>query len=322
MTIVDAPTTPATMRAIAASRWGAADVLETVTLARPEPGPTEIRVAVHAAGINATDWKTRATGGFGLLGDPAILGHDVSGVVEAVGVGSSLFEPGDEVFGMPHFPRGGGYAEYVVAPSRRFARKPAGLDHVHAAALPLAGLTAWQALVDVAGVQPGRRVLIHAAAGGLGHIAVQVAKSLGAYVIGTASAPKHEFVRSLGADEVIDYRTTDFAQSVRDVDVVLEAIGGDYGMRSLSTLRRGGSLIILTSRVDPAVQARAQELGIRAGFTLVEPDRAGMLAIAGLVEAGRLRVEIADVLPLREAARAHRLGETGRTTGKLILQVR
>ena len=316
---------PATMRAIAAPTWGTADVLEPVMIARPEPGPTEILVAVHAAGINAADWKWRASGGFGQgqWGDPPILGYDVSGVVEAVGLGASLFKPGDEVFGMPRFPeQAGGYAEYVVAPSRRFARKPESLDHVHAAALPLVGVTAWQALAEVADVQPGQRVLVHAAAGGLGHVAVQVAKSLGAYVVVTATAPKHELLRSLGADELLDYREIDFAETLRDLDVVLDTIGGDYGMRSLATLRRGGVLVALAGPLDPAVEARARELGVDAGFTLVEPDRAGLLAITDLVDSGGLRIEIAYVLPLADAARAHELGETNRTTGKLVLKIR
>jgi NADPH:quinone reductase-like Zn-dependent oxidoreductase len=314
---------PATMRAIAARRWGAPDVLEPVTVPRPAPGPTEILVAVHAAGINPTDWKSRATGGFGTWGDPPILGYDVSGVVEAVGPGASLFEPGDEVFGMPRFPeQAGAYAEYVAAPSRHFARKPDGLDHVHAAGLPLVGLTAWQALVEVARVQPGQRVLVHAAAGGVGHVAVQIAKALGAHVIGTASAPKHELLRSLGADELIDYHETDFAEALSDVDVVLDTIGGDYAMRSLAVLRRGGIHVALPRPTDPDIEPRARELGVSTGWTLVEPDRAGLLAITDLVESGKLRVEIADVLPLADAARAHELGESNRTTGKIVLQVR
>jgi NADPH:quinone reductase-like Zn-dependent oxidoreductase len=322
MPTTEAPSAPATMRAIVATSWGGPDVLQRVTVPRPEPGPTEILVAVHAAGVNPTDWKARASGGFGQWGDPPILGHDVSGVVEATGPGASLFAPGDEVFGMPHFPAAGAYAEYVTAPSRHFARKPAGLDHVHAAALPLVGLTAWQALAEVAQVQPGQRVLVHAAAGGVGHVAVQVAKALGAHVIGTASASKHDFVRSLGADELIDYRATDFADVLRDLDVVLDTIGGDYSLRSLAVLRRGGVHVALPRPTDPAVDARARELGVRTGWTLVEPDRAGLLAIAELVDAGKLRVEIAAVLPLADAARAHELGESNRTTGKLVLRVR
>ncbi|MEU9699405.1 NADP-dependent oxidoreductase [Streptomyces sp. NPDC047981] len=309
---------PATMRAIAATAWGGPEVLAETRVARPEPGPTEILVRVHAAGINPADWKIRATGGFGPWGEPPILGFDVSGVVEAVGLGVTLYAPGDEVFGMPQFPQqAGGYAEYVAAPARHFARKPAGLSHVEAAALPLAGLTAWQALVETAGLRAGQRVLVHAAAGGVGHLAVQIAKARGAHVIGTASAAKHDFLRSLGVDEPIDYTTTDFATAVRDVDIVLDCYGGDYGTRSLPVLRDGGSLVTLPSPLD----APAPERGIRTGFTLVEPDYAGLLALAELVEAGRLRPEVDTVLPLAEAAKAHALGESGRTRGKLVLTV-
>lgn len=306
------------MRAVAARRWGGPEVLELIEIDRPEPIATEILVRVHAAGVNPTDWKSRRTGA-GYWGDPPILGYDVSGVVEAVGFGVTLFRPGDEVFGMPWFPRqAGAYAEYVTAPARQFARKPAALDHVQAAGLPLVALTAWQSLADTAGVQPGQRVLIHAAAGGVGHVAVQIAKALGAYVIGTASAAKHDLVRSLGADEVIDYRTVDFATDLAPVDVVLDTIGGDYGPRSLQVLRPGGCLVSLTD-AGPIDEAAAQ--GIRAGFTLVEPDSAGLRSVVELVETGRLRVTVDTVLPLEQAAKAHELSESGRATGKIVLTV-
>ena len=312
-----------TMRAIAAPRWGGPEVLEPVTVERPEPGPTEILVEVHAAGVNPTDWKSRAGGGRGRWGDPPILGHDVSGVVVACGTGASLFTPGDEVYGMPHFPdQGGGYAEYATGPSRHFARKPAALSHVEAAGLPLVGLTAWQALAEVAQLQPGERVLVHAAAGGLGHVAVQIAKALGAYVIGTASAAKHELLRSLGVDEPIDYRTTDFAAVLSGLDAALVTIPGDTLARSVTVVRDGGTVVSIVGEPDAETAADAAARDIRAGFTLVEPDRHGLLAVSELVEAGKLRPVIAEVLPLAEAARAHRIGEEGRTTGKLILQVR
>ncbi|MFI9550120.1 NADP-dependent oxidoreductase [Nonomuraea endophytica] len=253
---------------------------------------------------------------------PFVVGWDVSGVVEAVGAGVTLYKPGDEVFGMLDYPRGAGaYAEYVAAPSRNFARKPVGTDHVRAAALPVAALTAWQALVDTADVRPGQRVLIHAAAGGVGHLAVQIAKARGAYVIGTASAAKHDFVRGLGADEVIDYTRTDFAEVVSDVDVVLNTVGGDYGPRSLPTLRSGGILISIlfshSENMEPAAKAR----NIRLENLTVEADHAAITAIAKLAGEGLLRVEIDGVLPLEQAAEAHRRGETGRTTGKLVLTV-
>jgi NADPH:quinone reductase-like Zn-dependent oxidoreductase len=281
-----------------------------------------VLVRVHAAGVNPTDWKHRATGG--LLGRPPfVLGWDVSGVVESVGIGTALYKPGDEVFGMLRYPYGhGAFAEYVTAPARTFARKPGKIEHVQAAALPLAALTAWQALVDIAGVKAGQRVLVHAAAGGVGHLAVQMAKARGAHVIGTASAAKHEFLRGLGADELIDYRNVDFAEAVGDVDVVIDTMGGDYGPRSLRTLRRGGVIVSLVlSNMAEGLNAQAEELGIRAESMLVEPDYAGMRAIAALAETGRLRAEIDTVLPLEEAAKAHERGETGRTTGKIVLTV-
>lgn len=311
------------MRAVSQDIAGGPDVLKMITTDRPVPGPTEILVRVHAAGVNPTDWKSRSQGAF-MTGAkaPFTLGFDVSGVVEAVGLGVTLFAPGDKVFGMPRFPHpAGAYAEYVTAPARHFAHLPASLDHIQGAALPLASLTAWQALVDTAQVQPGARVLIHAAAGGVGHLAVQIAKSRGAYVIGTARQAKHDFLRGLGADELIDYTQQDFAEAVRDVDIVLDTISGDYGARSLRTLRPGGTLVSILPLDDTFPAAQAREARVRAGFMLVEPDRAGLQAVAGLVDSGKLRVAVDTVVPLEEAAKAHTLGETGRTTGKIVLTV-
>ena len=312
------------MRAISQDALGGPEVLKMVEMDRPTPGPTEVLVRVHAAGVNPTDWKTRASGGILRMEPPFVLGWDVSGVVEQVGLGTTLYQPGDEVFGMLRYPQGNGaYAEYVSAPARHFAPKPANLDHTQAAAIPLAALTAWQALVDTAGLKEGQRVLVHAAAGGVGHFAVQIAKARGAYVIGTASAAKHDLLRDLGADELVDYRSEDFAEVVRDVDVVIETMGGDYGPRSLRTLREGGTIVSLTiALVDAGLHAQAAELGIRSAVMLVEPDHATMKALAALAKAGRLRAELAAVLPLADAAKAHELGESGRTTGKIVLSVR
>ncbi|MEU6721462.1 NADP-dependent oxidoreductase [Nonomuraea sp. NPDC046802] len=311
------------MKAISQDALGGPEVLKMVEVDKPVPAPTEVLVRVEAAGLNPTDWKSRRSGGFLADGPPFVLGWEVSGVVEDSGIGQALHKPGDEVFGMLKYPDGhGAFAEYVTAPSRHFVRKPAGIDHVHAAGIPLAGLTAYQALVDVANLREGHRVLVHAAAGGVGHLAVQIAKARGAYVIGTASAAKHEFLRGLGADELIDYRNEDFAEVVRDVDVVLDSIGGDYGPRSLRTLREGGTIVSLVlSVLDPNVRAKAAERGIRFEAMLVEPDQAAMRALAALVEAGKLRVEIAAALPLAEAAKAHELGETNRVTGKIVITV-
>jgi NADPH:quinone reductase-like Zn-dependent oxidoreductase len=310
-----------TMRAMSQDVLGDPDVLHEVVLPRPDPGVSQILIAVHASGLNPTDWKHRARRAF-LPDPPFVLGWDVSGVVEAVGFGVTLFKPGDEVLGMLPYPSGAGaHAEYVTGPARAFTHKPSALSHVEAGALPLAGLTAWQALVDTAGVMADQRVLIHAAAGGVGHLAVQIAKARGAHVIGTASAVNHDFLRGLGADEVIDYGTTDVAEAVRDVDVVLDPLGGDSPLRSLATLRPGGTLVSLLGG-GPDLIERAAARGVRATAMLVEADRAGMVAIAGLAEAGRLRPTIAGTFPLAEAARAHARGETGHTAGKLVLVVR
>jgi NADPH:quinone reductase-like Zn-dependent oxidoreductase len=289
---------------------------------RPTPLPSEIVVRVQAIGLNPVEAIVRA-GLFPLIGQPPfILGWDVSGVVEEVVPGVNRFRPGDEVFGMPFFPRAANaYAEYVAAPSRQFARKPATIDHVHAAALPLAGLTAWQSLIDIADLKAGQRILVHGAAGGVGHLAVQIAKSRGAYVIGTASAGKHEFVRSLGADEMIDYRAVDFAEQVRDVDVVFEVIGGDYAMRSVQVLKPGGLLITAVERSNAALATAVEKAGRRFAGITVEPDQVGLEAMARLVDAGRLKVHVDRAFPMTEISAAHTLLESGHLKGKLVLTV-
>ncbi|MEU4269492.1 NADP-dependent oxidoreductase [Streptomyces sp. NPDC026092] len=306
------------MRAVVVEQWGGPEKLVEREVERPEPGLNEVLVRVHAAGVNPVDWKTRASGALIEWGTLPIVGWDVSGTVEAVGPGVGHLHPGDEVFGMPLFPRqAGGYAEYVVAPARHLAPKPASLTHVEAAALPLAALTAWQALVDTADVQPGERVLVHAAAGGVGHLAVQIAKARGAYVIGTASSAKHELLRELGADEVVDYREARFEDIVSDVDVVLDGLGGETAERSLKVLRTGGRLVTLPGPDDVPTAPD----GVRAAWVLVEPDHLGLREITALVESGAVRPVVDTVLPLSEAAKAHELGELGRTTGKIVLSV-
>jgi NADPH:quinone reductase-like Zn-dependent oxidoreductase len=310
------------MRAMSQDDFGGPEVLHEVELPRPVPTASEIVVRVHAAGVNPTDWKHRG-GSPWMKGPIPVLGWDVSGVVERVGGGVTLFKPGQEVFGMLPYPAGAGaYAQYAKATARSFTHKPADLEHTQAAALPLAALTAYQALVDTADVQPGQRVLIHAAAGGVGHLAVQIAKSRGAYVIGTASAAKHDLLRELGADELIDYRTTDFTEALDQVDVVLDTVAGDVRTQSLKVLRRGGTLVsILAGAGDAGDVNKAADLGIRFEGMLVEADHAGMRAVAELAGQGRLRAHIEATFPLAEVAKAHAHGETGRTTGKLVLAV-
>jgi NADPH:quinone reductase-like Zn-dependent oxidoreductase len=310
------------MRIVTQLRTGGPEVLELGQAPVPEPLPTEIRVRVAAAGVNPVDWKTRAGGGMApVLGPPPFtVGWDVAGTVDAVGPGVTRFSVGDTVFGMPWFPRAASaYAEFVTAPSRHFAHRPAGLSEVEAAGLPLAGLTAWQCLVDIAAVAPGQRVLVHAAAGGVGHLAVQIAKARGAYVIGTASAPKHDLLHDLGIDETVDYRAEPFERAVEPVDLVYDLIGGDVALRSLDVLRPDGRLICLPSAAAADAMSSARERGLRATGMLVEPDGDGLEDLARLVEDRRLRVLVAETFPLERASLAHRAGELGRTTGKLVL---
>ncbi|WP_067680193.1 NADP-dependent oxidoreductase [Nocardia miyunensis] len=314
---------PDTMRAISQDTLGGPEVLREIQQPVPRPGPSEILVRVHATSLNPTDWKHRALGGLFLPEPPFVLGWDVSGEVVAAGHGVTLFAPGDEVFGMLPYPHGhGAAAEYVTGPARAFARKPRTVDHVRAAAVPLAGLTAWQALIDTANVQAGQRVLVHAAAGGVGHFAVQIAKARGAHVIGTASAANHEFLRGLGVDEVIDYRATDFVTQARDIDVAIDPLDTENVLRSIRTLRPGGIVVSLL-RVDAdQVRAAAAEAGVRSALMLVEADHTGMSELSRMVDQGTLRPTIAKAFPLAEAATAHALGDTGRTVGKLVLTVR
>ncbi|MFB9926988.1 NADP-dependent oxidoreductase [Amycolatopsis halotolerans] len=314
------------MRAVTIREFGGPEVLTVEEIERPAPVPTEVLVRVHAAGINPVDWKTREGRGMaGMQTFPLVLGWDVSGVVEEVGFGVTTLAPGDEVYAMPWFPRAaGGYAEYVTAPARQWARKPATIDHVHAAAVPLAALTAWQALVDTAHVKAGQRVLITAAAGGVGHFAVQFARHLGAHVIATASAARHPWLKELGADETIDYTATRFEEAVADVDVVIDLVGDaqdQTSTRSLQVLRPGGLLVAVPSGVSPELAKAAKAADVRVTPFLVEPDGAALTTIAGLIDAGAVVVEVEETFPLEQAAAAHARGETGRTRGKLVLTV-
>ncbi|RAG85466.1 NADP-dependent oxidoreductase [Streptacidiphilus pinicola] len=315
-----------TMRAVVQDSFGGPEVLRVERVPRPEPLPTEVLVRVHAAGVNPVDWKTRSGSGMaGVLGEPPfVLGWDVSGVVEAVGFGVTTLAVGDEVYGMPWFPRAaGGYAEYVTAPARQFARKPATVTHEQAAAVPLAALTAWQALVDTADVRPGQRVLIHAAAGGVGHLAVQFARHLGASVVATASPGRHAWLKELGADETIDYTAVRFEDAVRDVDVVIDLVGdahGETSRRSLRVLRQDGLLVAIPAGVSPELAEAAAVARARVTPFLVEPDGPALTTIAELIDAGQVVVEVEESFPLERAAEAHARGEQGRTRGKLVLR--
>ncbi|MFI6818994.1 NADP-dependent oxidoreductase [Nonomuraea sp. NPDC050328] len=305
------------MRAVIQTAFGGPEVLQVVETERPAPLSGEVVIHVRASGLNPVDAAVRS-GAYPLLGQPPFgVGWDISGVVAEAAPGAR-FQVGEEVYGMPFFPRAAtGYADYVATPSRQVARKPAGVDHVHAAALPLAGLTAWQGLVDAAKVGQGDRVLIHRAAGGVGHLAVQIAKARGAHVIALASAGKHEFVRSLGADEAIDYRTVDFTEVLGDLDVVLDS--SSQGERSLAVLKPGGVLVSIMEHGNAELAAKVEAAGRRFAGVSVEPDYAALEAIAELVDTGRLRPHAEQTFPLEEVGKAHELLESGQVRGKLVL---
>jgi NADPH:quinone reductase-like Zn-dependent oxidoreductase len=306
------------MHAVRLHQYGAAENLIYEETQRPEPQTGEVLVRVRGVGVNPVDWKTRKGRGVaGQLESPIILGWDIAGVVEEAGGNVGLFAAGDEVFGMVRFPEfGNAYADYVAAPASDLAKKPANISFAEAAATPLVTLTAWQALFEVAQLQAGQTLLVHAAAGGVGHAAVQLAKWRGARVIGTASAHNADFLRGLGVDQVIDYTHERFEVAAQAVDVVLDTQGEETQRRSFAVLKPGGMLVSIAETPDEAL---AQRYGVRTARIRVRPSGKQMAQIAQLLESGNLHVEIARTFPLSEAAEAHRLSETGHTRGKIVL---
>lgn len=311
-----------TMQAVRIHDYGDADVLQYETAPMPVVGDDDVLIRVHAASVNPLDALLRS----GLSRAwfhhtlPLILGWDVSGTVEAVGANVSGVQVGDSVYARPDTNRDGAYAEYVAVSAAAVAPKPKSLDHVQAAAVPQAALVAWQTLFDVGGLSAGQTVLVHAAAGGVGTFAVQLAKLHGARVIATASANNQEFLRALGADEVIDYTTTRFEDVARDVDIVLDAVGPADGTqeRSWGVLKPGG---ILISIVTPPDAAQAEAHGVRQQFFGLQATGEDLAKITPLLEDGRLRPIVSTALPLREARRAHELISGRHTRGKIVLQV-
>ncbi|WP_198417797.1 NADP-dependent oxidoreductase [Cryobacterium sp. TMT1-66-1] len=308
------------MQAIAATAWGGPEVLQLVEVPVPSLSLGDVLVRVEAAGVNPTDWKSRATGGRKFWRDPAILGFDIAGVVEAVADGSNLLSCGDRVFGMPRFPLPAeGYAQYAAAPARQLARMPAGLTFSQAASLPLAGLTALQALEEAGKLKPGQSVLVCAAGGGVGRLAVQIAVALGAVVTACARAERLGDAATAGATVVEAAHDGTPAIPSRH-DVVIDPFGGERTKALLDWCAPGGILVSLIPRTDPAVKDAARARGIVLRRVVVEPSGAGMERIAQWVEKGRLRSHVALALPLTDAAQAHRAGERGGLDGKIVLQ--
>jgi NADPH:quinone reductase-like Zn-dependent oxidoreductase len=309
----------ATMKAVRIHEFGKPEVLVYEDAPRPEPKPSEVLVKVHAAGVNPVDWKIRG-GAFGKGKSPLpmILGGEIAGTVESCGAEVKGFKPGDEVWALLPLMRMGGYAEYAVVAESDLARKPKSIDFVHAAGVPLAALTAWQALVDTAGLKEGQSVLIHAGAGGVGHFAIQIAKAKGAKVIATASENHLAFLKELGADVAIDYKAQKFEELAKDVDVVLDSIGGDTQARSLGCLKKGGFLV---SIVQPPDKGKLDELGLKGAIILVKPNVKELDELAKLVEDKKLKCVVSATVPLADARKAHEQSETGHTQGKIVLQV-
>jgi NADPH:quinone reductase-like Zn-dependent oxidoreductase len=305
------------MKAVRIHEYGGAEVLRYEDAVSPEPAEGEVLVRVHAAGVNPVDWKVRA----GYMREmmkhplPLIPGWDFSGTIEA---GAGNWRTGAEVYARPDLSRNGAYAEIIAVRASEIAAKPKSLDHIDAAAIPLAALTAWQALFDAAGLVPGQKVLIHAAAGGVGHFAVQLAKWKGVFVAGTGSARNRKFLKRLGVDQFIDYTSTRFEKAVRDFDVVLDTMAGETRARSWGVLKKGG---VLVSILGQPSQEEAKAHGVRATGIFVQPNPSQLQEIAGLVDAGKLKPHVEAVFPLSEAAKAHEMSQTLHVRGKIVLRV-
>ena len=322
------PVTQGTMRAVVMESFGPPEGLAVREVPKPRLQPhNDVLVEVHAAGVNPFETKLRRGWFQGMfpVEPPHVLGQDVAGVVVAKGFDVSEFEVGDRVWGLLDPVRPGTYAEYVAATSYLTRRMPANLSFEEAAAIPMAGCTAWFGLVDLANVGPGSRVLIHAGAGGVGSMGIQIAKQRGAWVAATASARNLDYVRSLGADQVIDYQAGDFADGLSDIDTVLDPVGGETNQRSYPVMRRGGTMLVVL-RGDQLEMANRDRLQAEHGVTTkivafsARPDILDQMR--PLFESGALRAPVETVLPLEEAAEAHRLSETGHTRGKIVLKVR
>lgn len=310
-----------TMKAVRLHQYGGPEVLQVEDAPLPEIADGEVLVRVAAAGVNPIDCVTRA-GDFAKIWPenpfPAIVGWDISGVVDAVGNGVTDFKPGDEVYTMARFPdEAGAYAEFAAVPQGDLALKPRSIDHVHAAAVPLVALTVWQALFDAGGLAAGQTVLIHAAAGGVGHIAVQLAKWKGATVIGTASARNEAFLKELGVDQVVDYTTTKVADAVGDVDVQLDSLGAMGRERDWTVMKEGGIIVSIKGSI-PNDEAAAHNA--RAASVRVRPSADQLKQIAELIDAGTVKVIVDAVYPLAEAQEAHEHVEGGHTRGKVVLK--
>ena len=308
------------MKAIRVHQFGGPEVLKYEDAPRPVPAADEVLIKVYASGMNPVDWKMRAGLAESLfpIQLPFIPGWDVSGEIEEVGSDILIFKKGDEVYGRPDVTRDGTYAEYVAVKANQINFKPKSINHDKASAVPLAGLTAWQGLFDYGHLEEGQKVLIHAAAGGVGSFAVQLAKWKGAYVIGTSSEENIDFLFDLGADEALDYKTVKFEDRLKDVDLVFDLIGGDTQQRSLKIIKKGGRLITI---VQPKYQeeAKANDIHMEVFMTQSLPEELEQLG--NLIDSGKIKPIVTRTFPLKDAAEAQKEIEKGHTRGKMVLTV-
>ena len=309
-----------TMKAVVIHEYGGPEVLKYEDVPQPEPKQDQLRIRVVAAGVNPVDGMIRS----GILDKegrrtfPIILGGDISGVVEKVGSEITRFKPGDPVFAYVSLDNSGGYAQYALVTEREAAPKPRSLIYVEAAAVPIVALTAWQALIDTAKLKAGQTVLIHGGSGGVGSFAIQIAKAHGAKVIATASAANQELLKQLGADVAIDYTKQNFENVAKDVDVVLDSIGKDTLARSYGVVKKGGIIVSLVARPDPA---ELEKHGIRGEALSVDPNSDELSEIGKLIDEKKINVIVSQTFPLSEARKAQEQVATGHTRGKIVLKV-
>ncbi|MEH2255528.1 NADP-dependent oxidoreductase [Nostoc sp.] len=309
----------ATMKAIRIHAYGGAENLKYDEVSRPEPQAGQVLIQVYAAGVNPIDWKIRE-GFFQQVYDyslPVIAGADVAGVVASVGDGVTTLQPGQAVYGTADMALSGAYAEYAVGYADAIAPKPKTLDYIHAASVPIVAITAWQALFDGANLQPEQSVLIHGGAGGVGRYAIQLAKWKRARVIATASAANLDDVRNLGADQAIDYASQPFEQQVKDVDVVLDLVGGETQARSWQIIRPGGVLVSTLGVPESGIPQGIKAVPVFANLRAISQ----LQQIAQLIDDGQIKASIEQVFELAEAAKAQEVSQHGHPRGKLVLQV-
>src|SRR5262252_96084 len=319
-TVSSAQSITRTMKAVIIHEYGGPEVLKFEDVPRPEPKDDQLLIRVVAAGVNPVDGMIRS-GMFDKEGNrsfPIILGGDVAGVVERVGSKITKFKAGDPVFAYVSLDNSGGYAQYALVTEREVAAKPKSLTYVEAAAVPIAGMTAWQALVDTAKLSAGQTVLIHGGSGGVGSFAIQIAKARGAKVIATASTTNQEFLKQLGADVAIDYTKQKFEDVAKDVDVVLDSIGRDTLARSYGVVKKGGIIVSLVARLD---QTELDKHGIHGATLSVDPNPDELAEIGKLIDQGKIKVVVSQTFPLSEAKRAQEQVATGHTRGKIVLKV-